>query len=177
MGWIAFYDTALIMIVITIIISIFITITIIIIIIMTIISASGRVGMLEGRMHLQEGIHTAGASCLQVNMMIIMMVIIIMMVMIAMMILMIMMSTIIIVKTRPLPPRLCSFAPCGNFGKCEEHDGTFSCHCFKVTPSHSIPLIFSGQFVVCSNCLTDKCCRVVWGSIASRTFLIQSMLR
>ena len=83
MGWIAFYDTALIMIVITIIISIFITITIIIIIIMTIISASGRVGMLEGRMHLQEGIHTAGASCLQVNMMIIMMVIIIMMVMIA----------------------------------------------------------------------------------------------
>ena len=165
------------MIVITIIISIFITITIIIIIIMTIISASGRVGMLEGRMHLQEGIHTAGASCLQVNMMIIMMVIIIMMVMIAMMILMIMMSTIIIVTTRPLPPRLCSFAPCGNFGKCEEHDGTFSCHCFKVTPIYSIALIFSGQFLCCSNCLTDKCCRVEWGSTASRTFLTQSMLR
>ena len=42
------------------------------------------------------------------------------------------MLSIIAITNRPLPPRLCSFAPCGNFGKCEEHDGTFSCHCFKV---------------------------------------------
>ena len=43
------------------------------------------------------------------------------------------MLSIVAMTNRPLPPRLCSFAPCGNFGKCEEHDGTFSCHCFKVT--------------------------------------------
>jgi len=29
----------------------------------------------------------------------------------------------------PAPPSPCSFAPCEEGGTCEEHDGTFTCHC------------------------------------------------
>ena len=31
----------------------------------------------------------------------------------------------------PSPPLLCSFSPCEAGGTCEEHDGTFTCHCGK----------------------------------------------
>jgi hypothetical protein len=31
----------------------------------------------------------------------------------------------------PSPPHLCSFSPCEAGGTCEEHDGTFTCHCGK----------------------------------------------
>ena len=32
---------------------------------------------------------------------------------------------------RASPPQLCSFAPCGSGGSCEQHDGTFTCHCHR----------------------------------------------
>ena len=31
----------------------------------------------------------------------------------------------------PRTPSLCSFAPCEEGGTCEEHDGTFTCHCVR----------------------------------------------
>ena len=34
-----------------------------------------------------------------------------------------------LLSTPPPPPSPCSFAPCEGGGRCEEHDGTFSCHC------------------------------------------------
>ena len=76
------------------------------------------------------------------------------------------MLSIIAITNRPLPPRLCSFAPCGNFGKCEEHDGTFSCHCFKVT-------FF---FCLCSNCLTYNSLAVCNTLVVCYTLAVDDIL-
>ena len=35
------------------------------------------------------------------------------------------------ISCAPSPPDLCSFSPCDEGGTCEEHDGTFTCHCGK----------------------------------------------
>ena len=61
-------------------------------------------------------------------------------------------SVLVATSTRPLisppspPPSPCSFAPCEAGGSCEEHDGTFSCHC---------PVSRSGRYCEKETELTD----------------------
>ena len=43
-------------------------------------------------------------------------------------------ATLALAMSPVSPPSICSFSPCEQGGSCEEHDGTFTCHC---TPGHT----------------------------------------